>query len=204
MVILCLEIVRNFSSAHWAGRLVLEVSSHALDTKTVTARQDAWFNHEIVAQAAISLNVFSLLLVMFLNNLVNMITNEFECFVSYIFIFGLAIFKELSVHIFSMFPHHFSVFISGQGLGFAVGVEEYNLSFDPVPRFYALSFPFLADLRCDNVFKMIVTSSDTFSYSDELFPFMVSYICFSMAFLKAFLNSFLLILKNWRLFCSLI
>ena len=93
---------------------------------------------------------------MLLNNLVNMIANEFECFVSYIFIFGLAIFKEFSVHIFSMFPHHFSVFISGQGLGFAVGVEEYNLSFDPVPRFYALSFPFLADLRCDNVFKMIV------------------------------------------------
>ena len=41
MVILCLEIVRNFSSAHWAGRLVLEVSSHALDTETVAARQDA-------------------------------------------------------------------------------------------------------------------------------------------------------------------
>jgi len=71
-VILLFEEVGNWSSANWAGALVVQMGSHALDAESVHTWKDARFDHQVKAHTAIRFHSLIFILIKLLKNRLNM------------------------------------------------------------------------------------------------------------------------------------
>ena len=143
MVVLSLKIVWNFRTAHRACVLVLHMTAHALNTKTVATRHNAGLYHKIETQAAVCLDVLGLVLIMRLDDLLNVTSDDLELFILYSFAFHVGVRDHFLLMRLLLLSNHVSVLVIWQGLRLAVFIHEHDLLFNPVACTIALSFPLL-------------------------------------------------------------
>ena len=155
VVELSLEVLWDFSAAHRARVLVLHMAAHALNAKAVAAWHDAGLDHEVEAQAAVCLDVLGLVLIVRLDDLLNVTSNEFELFVLDSFAFHVGVRLHFLLMRLLLISHHVSILVVWQCLGLAVLVHENDLLFNPVARPIALRLPLLDAFVQDDFREML-------------------------------------------------